>query len=113
MLGEAGGEDNQLMELPLVSKQAAIGDDEMTEEMLLKKTEKNRKRRLAAQKRKEKRKVCFSLSLSLLHKHTHTLTLSLSLSPSHTFSTHTHMHSPLFFTSVNNNSLLNTTSYPT
>lgn len=55
------------MELPLITKQAAIGDDEMTEEMLLKKTEKNRKRRLAAQKRKEKRKVCthFSLSLSL------------------------------------------------
>lgn len=58
MLGEGGGEGSQLMELPLISKQAAIGDDEMTEEMLLKKTEKNRKRRLAAQKRKEKRKVC-------------------------------------------------------
>ena len=31
---------------------------EMTEEMLLKKSEKNRKRRLQAQKRKEKDKVC-------------------------------------------------------
>lgn len=30
---------------------------EMTEEMILKKTEKNRKRRQAAQRRKEKRKV--------------------------------------------------------
>lgn len=30
---------------------------EMTEEMILKKTEKNRKRRLAAQRRKERRKV--------------------------------------------------------
>ena len=30
---------------------------EMTEEMMLKKTEKNRKRRLAAQRRKERRKV--------------------------------------------------------
>ena len=64
MLGEAGGDDAQLMELPLGSKTAA-GDDEMTEEMMLKKTEKNRKRRLAAQKRKEKRKVSLSLSLSL------------------------------------------------
>ena len=70
MLGEGGGEGSQLMELPLVSKQAAIGDDEMTEEMLLKKTEKNRKRRLAAQKRKEKRKVCTSTSLSLSRTHT-------------------------------------------
>lgn len=30
---------------------------EITEEMILKKTEKNRKRRLAAQRRKERRKV--------------------------------------------------------
>jgi hypothetical protein len=77
MLGEGGGEGSQLMELPLISKQAAIGDDEMTEEMLLKKTEKNRKRRLAAQKRKEKRKVCVCLFLS----HSHFLSHSLSPSP--------------------------------
>ena len=50
MLG-AGGEE-ELLELPI--GKAAL---EMTEEMMLKKTEKNRKRRLQAQKRKEKRKV--------------------------------------------------------
>ena len=36
---------------------AGKGSKEMTEEMILKKTEKNRKRRLAAQRRKERRKV--------------------------------------------------------
>lgn len=40
------------MELPV-----GQSSEELTEEMLLRKTEKNRKRRLAAQKRKEKRKV--------------------------------------------------------
>jgi INO80 complex subunit B len=49
MLGSA---DGQLMELP-VGKAVK----EMTEEMVLKKTEKNRKRRVAAQRRKERRKA--------------------------------------------------------
>ena len=50
MLGE---EDvNELVELPLSKSRS-----ELTEEMLLKKSEKNQKRKLAAQKRKEKRKV--------------------------------------------------------
>lgn len=50
-MGEEEG--NDLVELPLNKSRS-----EMTEEMLLKKSEKNQKRRLAAQKRKEKRKVC-------------------------------------------------------
>ena len=49
-IGEESTE--QLMQLPLDKK-----GGEMTEEDLLKKVEKNQKRRLAAQKRKEKRKV--------------------------------------------------------
>lgn len=53
MLGEEGdGCLGELMELPI-----GRSSEELTEEMLLKKTEKNRKRRIAAQKRKEKRKV--------------------------------------------------------
>lgn len=53
-----GGEEGmrsfeELMQLP-TSRVA----EELTEEMLLKKTERNRKRRIAAHKRKEKRKVC-------------------------------------------------------
>ena len=53
MLGEEGeGCPGELMELPI-----GRSSEELTEEMLLKKTEKNRKRRIAAQKRKEKRKV--------------------------------------------------------
>jgi 2-methylcitrate dehydratase PrpD len=47
-----GSTDEQLLELPLGKAR-----QEMTEEMILKKTEKNRKRRQAAQRRKEKRKV--------------------------------------------------------
>ncbi len=55
MLGEEGEGSclGELMELPI-----GRSTEELTEEMLLKKTEKNRKRRIAAQKRKEKRKVC-------------------------------------------------------
>jgi INO80 complex subunit B len=47
-----GSTDEQLLELPLGKAR-----QEMTEEMILKKTEKNRKRRQAAQRRKEKRKT--------------------------------------------------------
>lgn len=47
-----GSGPSDLIELPI-----GQFSEELTEEMLLKKTEKNRKRRLAAQKRKEKRKV--------------------------------------------------------
>lgn len=54
-----GGDEDMLMELPV-----GRSSEELTEEMLLKKTEKNRKRRLAAQKRKEKRKV---ISLDTCH----------------------------------------------
>ena len=50
MLGD--GAERELLELPI-----AKASLEMTEEMMLKKTEKNRKRRLQAQKRKERRKV--------------------------------------------------------
>lgn len=54
MLGGSGEGDEspELMQLPLGKK-----GGEVTEEDLLKKVEKNQKRRLAAQKRKEKRKV--------------------------------------------------------
>ena len=63
MLGgeEGDGGFEELMELP-VSRVA----EELTEEMLLKKAERNRKRRIAAQKRKEKRKVCIMMSMTLL-----------------------------------------------
>lgn len=50
--GDEEGSPTSLLELPL-----GRSTEELTEEMLLKKTEKNRKRRLAAQKRKEKNKV--------------------------------------------------------
>jgi len=50
MLG--GGAERELLELPI-----AKASLEMTEEMMLKKTEKNRKRRIQAQKRKERRKA--------------------------------------------------------
>jgi len=58
MLGsQEGGAFEELMELPI-----GRATEELTEEMLLKKTERNRKRRIAAQKRKEKRKVKLFLS---------------------------------------------------
>ena len=50
--GDEEGSPTSLLELPI-----GRSSEDLTEEMLLKKTEKNRKRRLAAQKRKEKRKV--------------------------------------------------------
>jgi hypothetical protein len=50
--GDEEGSPSSLVELPI-----GRSSEELSEEMLLKKTEKNRKRRLAAQKRKEKRKV--------------------------------------------------------
>ena len=50
--GEEDGIPSNLLELP-----TGCSGEDLSEEMLLRKTEKNRKRRLAAQKRKEKRKV--------------------------------------------------------
>ena len=52
--GEEEGSPSDLLELLPMGR---AGSEELSEEMLLKKTEKNRKRRLAAQKRKEKWKV--------------------------------------------------------
>ena len=58
MLGADPLEGRQeLMELPL----DRAAQEELTEEMLLRKSEKNMKRRLQAQKRKEKRKVGYCL----------------------------------------------------
>ena len=60
--GEEGlGRFEELMELP--TSEVA---EQLTEEMLLKKTERNRKRRIAAQKRKEKHKVCITLDSGTL-----------------------------------------------